>query len=224
MTHLSVNSFNSGNSQHSPNNSQNSVRARPPFSGNSKPQRFQSFGPPLKSLNFANKSLDNVFRQADNDTKVKRQKFSKPSNIDTTKPDICYYHSSYGAKARNCRKGCEFKSATTTSNFIQTSGDVGFCHAGSMNSWFIFDPVSQRSYFIDAGSSKSLIAANDTKKDLPPRSYLKAANGTDIVVYGEKSVALWLGNPPRNVTYPFHVTSLKHNIIGLDLIVITGCS
>ena len=79
--------------------------------------------------------------------------------------------------------------------------DVRFCRAANLHTWSIFDPISQRTYVIDTGSCRSLIAANDMERSSPPQARLKAVNGTDILVYGERPVELQLGSPPRIVTF-----------------------
>jgi len=210
VTQLHNNSFRNDTFQHIPNSSQTNLGNKSYFShmSRSEPKLHSSLPAPTNMP----KKIGNFSKQ---DTVVRptQSSFMKPNKpAESHKQNLCFYHTRFGANARNCSKGCEFQSPGTSSS------DVAFCRTANMHSWSVFDPISQRNFVIDTGACRSLIAANNKERSSSPQSCLKAANGTDILVFGEKHVSLQIGNPLRNVTFSFLVTSLSHNLIGLDFI------
>ena len=189
LTNLSDNSFRSRSSQNSPRN-------KSYFS--STPQRQQNSSVSSPSPVFVPKKVNYFSRPVHTAPRSTQTALSKSNN---SKRNVCFYHSCFGANARNCSKGCEFFSPGTTSSTGAKPNDVAFCCIANMHFWSVFDSISNRNFVIDTGSCRSLIAANNRERSSPPQSRLKAANGTDILAYGEKPVTLQIGNPPRIVTY-----------------------
>ncbi|GFW20729.1 transposon Tf2-11 polyprotein [Trichonephila clavipes] len=66
---------------------------------------------------------------------------------------------------------------------------------------------------IDSGSDASLIVANKTEQKFPVIQTFRAANGTNINVYGRKSITVNFGLR-RNFTYSFYVCNVSSAIIG----------
>ncbi|GFY13818.1 hypothetical protein TNCV_985901 [Trichonephila clavipes] len=70
---------------------------------------------------------------------------------------------------------------------------------------------------IDSGSDASLIVANKTEQKFPVIQTFRAANGTNINVYGRKSITVNFGLR-RNFTYSFYVCNVSSAIIGADFL------
>ncbi|GFY06782.1 transposon Ty3-I Gag-Pol polyprotein [Trichonephila clavipes] len=70
---------------------------------------------------------------------------------------------------------------------------------------------------IDSGSDASLIVANKTEQKFPVIQTFHAANGTNINVYGRKSITVNFGLR-RNFTYSFYVCNVSSAIIGADFL------
>ncbi|GFT40580.1 transposon Tf2-9 polyprotein [Trichonephila clavipes] len=70
---------------------------------------------------------------------------------------------------------------------------------------------------IDSGSDASLIVANKTEQKFPVIQNFRAANGTNINVYGRKSITVNFGLR-RNFTYSFYVCNVSSAIIGADFL------
>ncbi|GFU75342.1 hypothetical protein TNCV_3510271 [Trichonephila clavipes] len=70
---------------------------------------------------------------------------------------------------------------------------------------------------IDSGSDASLIVANKTEQRFPVIQTFRAANGTNINVYGRKSITVNFGLR-RNFTYSFYVCNVSSAIIGADFL------
>ncbi|GFV25524.1 transposon Ty3-I Gag-Pol polyprotein [Trichonephila clavipes] len=68
---------------------------------------------------------------------------------------------------------------------------------------------------IDSGSDASLIVANKTEQKFPVIQTFRAANGTNINVYGRKFITVNFGLR-RNFTYSFYVCNVSSAIIGAD--------
>ena len=96
---------------------------------------------------------------------------------------------------KTAAKGCEFFSPETSLKTGAKPNDVAFCRTAEMHFWSVFDSISNRNFVIDTESCRSLIAANNRERSSPPQSRLKAANVTDILIYGEKPVILQKRQP-----------------------------
>ncbi|GFU76130.1 hypothetical protein TNCV_4120511 [Trichonephila clavipes] len=82
---------------------------------------------------------------------------------------------------------------------------------------FIRDHNSGICFLVDSGSDASLIVANKTGQKFPVIQTFRAANGTNINVYGRKSITVNFGLR-RNFTYSFYVCNLSSAIIGADFL------
>ncbi|GFX38662.1 retrovirus-related Pol polyprotein from transposon 412 [Trichonephila clavipes] len=72
-------------------------------------------------------------------------------------------------------------------------------------------------FLVDSGSDASLIVANKTEQKFPVIQTFRAANGTNINVYGRKSITVNFGLR-RNFTYSFYVYNVSSAIIGADFL------
>ncbi|GFV60662.1 transposon Ty3-I Gag-Pol polyprotein [Trichonephila clavipes] len=78
---------------------------------------------------------------------------------------------------------------------------------------FIRDHNSGICFLVDSGSDASLIVANKTEQKFPVIQTFRAANGTNINVYGRKFITVNFGLR-RNFTYSFYVCNVSSAIIG----------
>ncbi|GFX74013.1 transposon Tf2-9 polyprotein [Trichonephila clavipes] len=70
---------------------------------------------------------------------------------------------------------------------------------------------------IDSGSDASLIVTNKTEQKFPVIQTFRAANGTNINVYGRKFITVNFGLR-RNFTYSFYVCNVSSAIIGAEFL------
>ncbi|GFX04297.1 transposon Ty3-I Gag-Pol polyprotein [Trichonephila clavipes] len=82
---------------------------------------------------------------------------------------------------------------------------------------FIRDHNSGICFLVDSGSDASLIVANKTEQKFPVIQTFRAANGTNINVYGRKSITVNFCLR-RNFTYSFYVCNVSSAIIGADFL------
>ena len=70
----------------------------------------------------------------------------------------CYYHSKFGAEARQCKQPCKFNSSAVKTPKT-SNGSVGVCRIKT-STWHIYDPLTNIDFCLDSGSNKSLLPTN----------------------------------------------------------------
>ncbi|EFA07205.2 Retrovirus-related Pol polyprotein from transposon 297-like Protein [Tribolium castaneum] len=136
-------------------------------------------------------------------TEIKpRRSRSRPQTPDRSSRDSCWYHRTFGNKAKKCITPCNFnKSENSTPRHRRLT---------------ITDPTTGISFLIDSGSDISIIpkkARQSTVSDL----VLYAANGTAIQTYGYERLTITLGLR-RRLIWNFIIADTKRAIIGADLL------
>ncbi|EFA12902.2 Retrovirus-related Pol polyprotein from transposon opus-like Protein [Tribolium castaneum] len=136
-------------------------------------------------------------------TEIKpRRSRSRPQTPDRSSRDSCWYHRTFGNKAKKCITPCNFnKSENSTPRHRRLT---------------ITDPTTGISFLIDSGSDISIIpkkARQSTVSDL----VLYAANGTAIQTYGYERLTITLGLR-RRLIWNFIIVDTKRAIIGADLL------
>ncbi|GFS62493.1 retrovirus-related Pol polyprotein from transposon 17.6 [Trichonephila clavipes] len=96
---------------------------------------------------------------------------------------------------------------------VEADSSSGF----SSRRLFIRDHNSGICFLVDSGSDARLIVANKTEQKFPVIQTFRAANGTNINVYGRKSITVNFGLR-RNFTYSFYVCNVSSAIIGADFL------
>ena len=92
---------------------------------------------------------------------------NRANSTENTPPDFreyCYYHSKFGAEARQCKQPCKFNSSAVKTPKTSNKS-VGVCRNGT-STWHIYDPLKTNIDFcLDSGSNKSLLPANRPLRD-----------------------------------------------------------
>ena len=95
----------------------------------------------------------------------------------------CYYHSKFGAEARQCKQPRTFNFSAV--KIPKTSNEsVGVC-LNATSTWHIYDPLTNIDFCLDSGSNKSLLPANRPFRDNRRKGFFCAANGTLIPYFEE---------------------------------------
>ncbi|CAH8553506.1 unnamed protein product [Schistosoma rodhaini] len=129
-------------------------------------------------------------------------------------PAICWYHQTFGYRARKCRSPCKFKrsqrfSVTTTKiNAAPTSNRL----------FYVQDRVTGAQFLVDTGAEISVVSPlSNEKQNIDTALTLKAANRSDIKTYGKRKLTLNFG---RNISlrWEFVIADVSVPIIGIDFL------
>ena len=83
---------------------------------------------------------------------------------------------------------------------------------------FVEDVNSRCKFLVDTGAEVSVFPATPGDRfQASPFSSLKAANGSNIAVYGQRSLNLNLGLR-RNFRWLFFIADVEHAILGMDFL------
>nr|CUU99445.1 hypothetical transcript [Hymenolepis microstoma] len=122
---------------------------------------------------------------------------------------VCYFHRTFGDKAKKCRPGCRARQA------VKATAEPGF---PSSRLLYVLDRNSKRRFLVDTGSEVSVIPRSEEKRCLKPTGTpLLAANNSKVYTYGQKFLNLDLGLR-REFPYVFLIADVKKPIIGADFL------
>lgn len=82
---------------------------------------------------------------------------------------------------------------------------------------YVYDRSTNKKFLIDSGADISVIPPLYKQKPKPSTRFLYAANGSNIVTYGEKLLKLDLGLR-RSFCWPFIIADVQQPIIGADFL------
>ncbi|KII61927.1 Transposon Ty3-G Gag-Pol polyprotein [Thelohanellus kitauei] len=160
-------------------------------------------------------------RLAIDSVKRSKSKFAPPrTSFDTTKQTNetpssgwCYYHETYGSKAKKCRAPCKYEQNPSFNHKLSTVRS----NSDSSLLLYIHDGNSGVRFLIDTGAEISVIPAtrHDRLNHQDNGCSLVAANGSQIKTYGNKQISLHFG---RVFSWKFYVADVNQPIIGADFL------
>nr|CDS25957.1 gag pol polyprotein [Hymenolepis microstoma] len=123
---------------------------------------------------------------------------------------ICYYHRTYGDKARRCRPTCKYAKSKSRS-------PSGKSHAPH-RLLSVVDRNSKIKFLVDTGSEVSVISRSAEKRCLQATGIsILSANNTKILTYGQKFLNLDLALR-REFPFVFLIADFRKPIIGADFL------
>ena len=179
---------------------------------------FRSDSPAhFDSLNLTSNSF-HIERNRRNFNSASSESVNKTNLTENTHPNFrgyCYYHSKFGAEARQCKQPCKFNSSAvklpTTSN-----GFVGVYHNG-ISTRNIYDPLTNIDFCSDSGFDKNLLPANRPFHYNRKKVFFRAANGTLIPYFEEIKMTLSFGYE-KTFTWMFVMANVTGAILGCDFL------
>ncbi|CAH8602890.1 unnamed protein product [Schistosoma mattheei] len=129
-------------------------------------------------------------------------------------PTICWYHQTFGDKARNCRPPCKFKRPHRLSITAATTTTA----PRNSRLFYVQDRVTGAQFLVDTGAEVSVVppVSNETR-NIDTALTLKAANKSDIKTYGKRKVTLNFGRT-TSFRWEFIIADVSVPIIGIDFL------
>nr|VZI26228.1 unnamed protein product [Spirometra erinaceieuropaei] len=144
---------------------------------------------------------------------------------------ICWYHTTFGVKARRCTSPCSFTSKqskrvkpvspkVSAANLPDTS-------SGSGRTFYVCDTATRRRFLVDTGAQISVVPPTAADRRFPsPGLHLHAVNCSPIPPFGSLSLTLNIGLR-RSFTWIFVIADVPHAILGSDFLaefdLLVGC-
>nr|VZI06757.1 unnamed protein product [Spirometra erinaceieuropaei] len=134
---------------------------------------------------------------------------------------ICWYHTTFGAKARRCVSPCSFtfkqskrvKPASPKVNAANLSDSSNPGHT-----FYVRDTRSSRRFLVDTGAQLSVIPPTPADRRCPnPGLFLQAVNTSPITTFGTCSLSLDIGLR-RLFPWVFVVADIPCAILGADFL------
>lgn len=129
-----------------------------------------------------------------------------PRQSPTRPQGYCFYHQKFGNRANKCRPPCNYRGGISAASYLRTKKILQ-----------MKDHCNKIPFLIDTGAELSIIPATSEDRRRQPISFLHAANGTNIPVYGEKSLTVDF-NLRRTFRWVFAVANVSQPIIGADFL------
>ncbi|CAH8465108.1 unnamed protein product [Dicrocoelium dendriticum] len=138
-----------------------------------------------------------------------------PSRRRTRRP-ICRYHTRFGRSARNCIKPCSFPvTRKRTGRHVLATNAVGRSRPNRL--FNIVDRNTGIMFLVDTGAEVSVIPPVPGDATKPQTTNLRAANGTAIRVFGQRSLTIDLGLR-RSFRWIFTIAAVPFAILGIDFL------
>nr|VZI46251.1 unnamed protein product [Spirometra erinaceieuropaei] len=134
---------------------------------------------------------------------------------------ICWYHTSFGVKARRCISPCSFPSKqskrvkpvnpkVSAANLLDTSN--------SGRTFYVRETATLRRYLVETGAQISVVPPTAADRRFPsPGLHLQAVNCSPIPTFGSLSLTLNIGLR-RSFTWIFVIADVPHAILGSDFL------
>jgi hypothetical protein len=130
-------------------------------------------------------------------------------------PNLCYYHQTYQARAKNCRPPCTWNHGKPQ----QSPVNAAYGNDGSTaHRIFVTDVSTKTSFLIDTGADVCVYPRSKIQEKPRKDDYeLFAVNGTTIATYGTIPLSLNL-RLRRDFKWRFIVADVSRPIIGMDFL------
>ena len=128
---------------------------------------------------------------------------------------FCWFHTNFGSRALRCRTPCAWKTRTAS------AANARVASASSLSStsrlFFVTDKVSHMSFLVDTGAEVSVVPPEKTDCLQAAATCLRAANGSPIATYGERSLTVNIGLK-RPLRWVFLIAAVPTAILGIDFL------
>ncbi|BHF63041.1 hypothetical protein SprV_0200603000 [Sparganum proliferum] len=133
----------------------------------------------------------------------------------------CWYHTTFGVKARRCISPCSFTSKQSkrvklVNPKVCAANPPDGCNTG--RTFYVRDTRSGRRFLVDTGAQISVVPPTAADRRFPsPGLHLQAANCSPIPTFGSVSLTLNIGLR-RSFTWVFLIADVPHAILGSDFL------
>ncbi|BHF68485.1 hypothetical protein SprV_0301152000 [Sparganum proliferum] len=133
----------------------------------------------------------------------------------------CWYHTTFGVKARCCISPCSFTSKQSrrvkpVNPKVCAANPPDGCNSG--RTFYVCDKVTRRRFLVDTGAQISVVPPTPVDRRCPgPGLHLQAANCPPISTFGSRSLTLNIGLR-RSFSWIFVIADVPHAILGSDFL------
>ncbi|BHF78125.1 hypothetical protein SprV_0602123500 [Sparganum proliferum] len=133
----------------------------------------------------------------------------------------CWYHTTFGVKARRCISPCSFTSKQSrrvkpVNPKVCAANSPDGCSSG--RTFYVCDKVTRRRFLVDTGAQISVVPPTPVDRRCPsPGLHLQAANCSPISTFGSRSLTLNIGLR-RSFSWIFVIADVPHAILGSDFL------
>nr|VZI49844.1 unnamed protein product [Spirometra erinaceieuropaei] len=143
----------------------------------------------------------------------------------STRPNaaaICWYHTTFGVKARRCISPCSFTSKQSKRvkpvNPKVSAANHTDISSGSGRTFYVCDTATRRRFLVDTGAQISVVPPTAADRRFPSLGlHLQAVNCSQIPTFGSLSLTLNTGLR-RSFTWIFVIADVPHAILGSDFL------
>ncbi|BHF58520.1 hypothetical protein SprV_0100147200 [Sparganum proliferum] len=133
----------------------------------------------------------------------------------------CWYHTTFGVKARRCISPCSFTSKQSrrvkpVNPKVCAANSPDGCNSG--RAFYVCDNVTRRRFLMDTGAQISVVPPTPVDRRCPsPGLHLQAAKCSPISTFGSRSLTLSIGLR-RSFSWIFVIADVPHAILGSDFL------
>ncbi|BHF84402.1 hypothetical protein SprV_0902755300 [Sparganum proliferum] len=133
----------------------------------------------------------------------------------------CWYHTTFGVKARRCISPCSFTSKQSrrvkpVNPKVCAANSPDGCNSG--RAFYVCDKVTRMRFLVDTGAQISVVPPTPVDRRCPsPGLHLQAANCSPIFTFGSRSLTLNIGLR-RSFSWIFVIADVPHAILGSDFL------
>ncbi|BHF75405.1 hypothetical protein SprV_0501850100 [Sparganum proliferum] len=134
---------------------------------------------------------------------------------------ICWYHTTFGVKARRCTSTCSFtskhsKRVKPVNPKVSAANLPDSSNPG--RTFYVCDTATRRSFLVDTGAQIGVVPPTAAYRRFPsPGLHLQAANCSPIPTFGSLSLTVNIGLR-RSFTWIFVIADVPHGILGSNFL------
>ncbi|KII63791.1 Transposon Ty3-I Gag-Pol polyprotein [Thelohanellus kitauei] len=139
---------------------------------------------------------------------IHKEKVSLDYNHSRHDTEICYYHRTFGSKAKKCTIPCSYNDSKVGSLTFNVHNNLLL---------YLSDQRSHKGFLVDTGAEISLLPVSKSDRLKPSTGpLLTAANLSKIRTYGQRHTKVIFNNIPY--TWSFTVADVSQPLIGADFL------